>query len=93
MTDAALDPTTAHARLPKFRNDRAAPLVRVGAKEFNCIGVTPPDDHPHVYLNMGAAETLICPYCATRYRFDPHLGRGDADPPDCAHHEIGDDGL
>jgi len=68
---------------PKFRNDVAAPEVRIGVKEFNCIGVSPPHDHPHVYLNMGAADTILCPYCATPFRFDPALGRTEAMPESC----------
>ena len=46
---------------PKFRNDRAVPEIRIGVKEFNCIGVSPPHDHPHIYLNMGEEDTIICP--------------------------------
>ena len=68
---------------PKFRNDHALPEIRIGAKEFNCIGVSPPHDHPHVYIDMGEQDTIICPYCATRYRHDPKLAPLDADPQDC----------
>ena len=51
--------------------------------EFNCVGVSPPQDHPHVYLNMGSGKTILCPYCGTRFRFDPLLRPSEADPPDC----------
>jgi len=34
-----------------------------------CIGVSPPQDHPHIYINMGEADTILCPYCGTRFRF------------------------
>jgi uncharacterized Zn-finger protein len=74
----------AKPRLPKFCNDHAYPEVRIGAKEFNCIGVSPPDDHPHVYLNMGEGGALACPYCATLFRYDERLARDQADPADCA---------
>jgi len=67
---------------PKFRNDRGAAEIRIGAREFLCIGVSPPDDHPHVYINMGDQDGVICPYCATPYRFDALLGSFAADPPD-----------
>jgi uncharacterized Zn-finger protein len=67
---------------PKFRNDRGVPEIRIGVREFRCIGVSPPLDHPHVYINMGEADTILCPYCATRFRFDPRLTRLAADPPD-----------
>jgi uncharacterized Zn-finger protein len=32
-----------------------------------CIGESPPQDHPHVYINMGEAATVLCPYCATLF--------------------------
>ena len=66
----------------KFRNDRGVVEIRIGVREFKCIGVSPPQDHPHVYINMGEADTILCPYCTTRFRFDPRLTRLDADPPD-----------
>ncbi|MDH3439100.1 MAG: zinc-finger domain-containing protein [Betaproteobacteria bacterium] len=68
---------------PKFRNDRAVAEIRIGVREFNCIGVSPPQDHPHVYINMGDQETILCPYCATRYRYDSQLAPYEADPQDC----------
>jgi uncharacterized Zn-finger protein len=71
------------SRYPRFRNDRAVPEIRIGAREFNCIGVSPPQDHPHVYINMGDQETILCPYCATRYRYDSRLAPFEADPQDC----------
>ena len=35
-----------------------------------CVGALPPFDHPHVFLDMGAANETICPYCSTLYVFD-----------------------
>jgi len=67
---------------PKFRNDRGVSEIRIGVREFKCIGVSPPLDHPHVYINMAEASTILCPYCATRFRFDPRLTPLDAEPPD-----------
>jgi uncharacterized Zn-finger protein len=64
---------------PKFRNDRGVPEIGIGLKEFMCVGESPPQDHPHVYINMGEADTILCPYCATRFRFDPRLTPLDAD--------------
>ena len=65
-----------------FRNDRGVPEICIGVKEFKCIGVSPPHDHPHIYINMREADTVPCPYCATRFRFDPRLTPLNADPPD-----------
>src|SRR6266850_1207325 len=66
----------------KFRNDRGVPEICIGVREFECIGVSPPQDHPHIYIDMGEADTILCPYCGTRFRFDPRLTPLDADPPD-----------
>ena len=44
---------------PKFRNDRGVPEICIGVKEFKCIGVSPPQDHPHVYINMREADTIL----------------------------------
>jgi uncharacterized Zn-finger protein len=52
----------------KFRNDRGVPEICIGVREFKCVGVSPPQDHPHVYINMGEADTILCPYCGTRLR-------------------------
>lgn len=59
------------------------PEIRIGAKAFECVGVSPPDDHPHVYLEIGEQDAILCPYCATRFRFDAGLGPLEADPSDC----------
>ena len=42
---------------PRFRNDIAVSEIRIGAKEFKCIGVSPPHDHPHVYIDMANQDT------------------------------------
>jgi uncharacterized Zn-finger protein len=73
---------TTATRYPKFHNDDGLPEIRIGAKEFHCIGVSPPHDHPQVYINMGVADATLCPYCATLFRFDPQLAPFAADPPE-----------
>ena len=66
----------------KFRNDHGVSEIRVGVKEFECIGASPPHDHPHIYLEMSDDNMILCPYCATLFRFDPRLAPDKADPPD-----------
>jgi uncharacterized Zn-finger protein len=56
---------------PKFQNEVGALIVRIGCNEFECIGDKPPQDHPHVFLNMGHASEIVCPYSFTLFRFDP----------------------
>ena len=44
----------------------------------------PPFDHPHIFLDMGDDNEIICSYCSTLYRHDPALDPHAARPPDCA---------
>jgi uncharacterized Zn-finger protein len=67
---------------PKFQNDRGLAEIHIGAKAFECIGESPPQDHPHIYLEMGELEKILCPYCGTLYRFDPALTAFGSNPPD-----------
>ncbi len=39
--------------IPHFHNDPGVPVIEIGAKEFMCVGATPPYDHPHVFIDMG----------------------------------------
>jgi uncharacterized Zn-finger protein len=73
---------------PKFHNEIGVPIVRIGCREFKCIGDKPPQDHPHIYLNMGDTSEIICPYCSTLFHFDPRLGAHEADPADCAYGDM-----
>jgi uncharacterized Zn-finger protein len=70
--------------VPHFHNDPGVPVIEIGAKEFMCVGATPPHDHPHVFLDMGEANEIICPYCSTLYRLDGKLETPAARPPECA---------
>jgi uncharacterized Zn-finger protein len=65
----------------KFHNELVAPEIRIGVHEFNCIGVLPPHDHPHIYLTV--ETTSVCPYCSTLFRFDARLNPTETDPPNC----------
>jgi uncharacterized Zn-finger protein len=49
--------------VPHFHNDPGAPVIEIGAKEFMCVGATPPFDHPHIFCDMGDEAEIICPYC------------------------------
>ena len=65
---------------PKFHNEVGVPIVRIGCREFKCIGDKPPQDHPHIYLNMGEASEILCPYCSTLFRFCLVLAQRASDP-------------
>ena len=74
----------AQSLVPHFVNDKGVDRIRIGVKEFQCMGATPPFDHPHVYLDMGNEAELVCPYCSTLFRFDATLDAHAARPPECA---------
>jgi uncharacterized Zn-finger protein len=65
----------------KFRNDQGLAAIGIGVTEFECIGASPPDDHPHTYHTTDRAGFVHCLYCNTKYVFRPDLGRYDTDPP------------
>lgn len=74
-------------RFSKLRNDDGISEIRIGMKEFECIGASPPHDHPHVYLNMGLSDSMLCPYCATAFRFAPALSPDGIMPRDCVYRQ------
>src|SRR3954454_19278420 len=69
--------------VPHFHNDAGVSIIEIGSKEFMCVGANPPFDHPHVFLDLGDDNEIICPYCSTLYRYAPDLGAGQARPPEC----------
>ncbi len=71
----------AHGSTPYFQNDAGHREIAIGVKEFMCMGATPPFDHPHVYLDMGDDDAMVCPYCSTLYRYEPALGATETYPP------------
>ena len=66
--------------IPHFHNDPGVPVIKVGAHEFMCIGATPPFDHPHIFLDMGKDNEIVCAYCSTLYVFNPALAAGTSEP-------------
>lgn len=70
--------------VPHFHNDLGVAFIEIGAREFMCVGARPPFDHPHVFLDMGDENEIVCPYCSTLYRQDPKLDSNAARPPECA---------
>ena len=66
--------------VPHFHNDPGMMEVRIGVKEFMCIGAQPPFDHPHVFLDMGTDHEKICPYCGTHYKYDATLHGNESIP-------------
>ena len=42
-----------------------------------------PFDHPHVFLDMGADDEKVCPYCSTLYRYNPALKATQTEPAGC----------
>ncbi|WP_319413566.1 zinc-finger domain-containing protein [uncultured Cohaesibacter sp.] len=77
----------AGSQIPHFKNDQGVPVISVGVREFQCIGATPPQDHPHIFLDMGKADEILCPYCSTLYKLDEDLGPQTTRPSGCYHED------
>jgi uncharacterized Zn-finger protein len=75
--------------VPHFHNTPGVAVIEIGAREFMCEGELAPFDHPHVFLDMGDATEIICPYCSTLFRYDPALDSHAARPAECAIQESG----
>jgi uncharacterized Zn-finger protein len=69
--------------VPHFHNDVGVSVIEIGSKEFMCVGANPPFDHPHVFLDLGNDNEIICPYCSSLYRYAADLAPGEARPPEC----------
>jgi uncharacterized Zn-finger protein len=75
----------AQTLVPHFANDKGVDKIKIGVKEFQCMGAAPPHDHPHVYLDMGDDAQIVCPYCSTLFVYDRTLGQAESDPADCVY--------
>lgn len=73
----------AERRIPHFQNDLGVDKIEIGATEFMCIGAAPPFDHPHVFLDMGDEQQIVCPYCSTLFVHAPDLGADRSRPDAC----------
>ena len=73
----------AKAVIPHFHNDHGIATIKIGVREFMCVGAKSPHDHPHVFLDMGDDNEKVCPYCSTLFVYDASLGNGESIPADC----------
>jgi uncharacterized Zn-finger protein len=69
--------------IPHFHNTLGVSKISVGSKEFKCIGAKPPFDHPHIFLDMGDENEIVCSYCSTLYVYDPTKKPNEAEPAEC----------
>jgi uncharacterized Zn-finger protein len=46
--------------IPHFHNDLGVQVIEIGAKKFMCMGALPPQDHPHVFCDMGHLAVGKC---------------------------------
>ena len=74
--------------IPHFHNDLGVPAIEIGAKKFMCVGALPPQDHPHVFCDMGDDNEYVCPYCSTFFRHNPALAPHEARPAECELHNV-----
>src|SRR6516165_10509878 len=74
--------------IPHFHNDLGVQFIEIGAKKFMCMGALPPQDHPHVFCDMGEDVEYVCPYCSTLYRHNHALAPNKARPAECEFHDV-----
>src|SRR4029077_6820785 len=67
--------------IPHFHNDLGVQVIEIGAKKFMCMGALPPQDHPHVFCDMGEDVEYVCPIArrsiatTLRWRLTKHAQR------------------
>ena len=77
----------AETKIAHFQNDLGVETIEIGIKEFMCCGASAPYDHPHVFLDMGSENEIVCPYCSTVYRFAPALAAEETVPAGCVYED------
>lgn len=70
----------AHGTTPHFHNAMGVQKIEIGSKEFKCVGALPPFDHPHIFLDMGHDNDIVCPYCSTHYIHNGNLSAAASSP-------------
>ena len=78
-------PSMAQTLVPHLVNDQGVDRITIGVKEFQCMGASPPHDHPHVYLDMGHEAQIVCPYCSTLFVHDGALKATESEPSACIY--------
>ena len=73
--------------IPHFQNDAGVTAIEIGVKEFMCCGASSPYDHPHVFLDMGNDNEIVCPYCSTVYKYNSMLTASETNPAGCLFSE------
>ena len=68
---------------PIYKNDIGAKVIKIGVKNFMCMGETPPMDHPWIFIAMKDRNSVHCLYCNTIFKYDPALSFKDSDPDGC----------
>ena len=69
---------------PIYKNDIGAKVIKIGVKNFMCMGETPPMDHPWIFIAMGDADSINCLYCNTIFKYDSTLSHfKDSLPAEC----------
>ena len=73
----------ADTHIPYYQNTDGHSVIEIPVKKFKCIGANPPHDPPHIYLDMGKNNSIVCPYCSTLYKYNSTLSEFETIPPNC----------
>jgi uncharacterized Zn-finger protein len=47
-----------------------AEIIKINDRSLHCDGGGKPLGHPRIFLNMGEADYIDCPYCGKRYQYE-----------------------
>jgi uncharacterized Zn-finger protein len=70
-----------------YVNDIGVLRIAIGGHRLECIGATPPHDHPRIFLEMGEDASVRCPYCATLFVYDRSLEGRETFPAQCFYRD------
>jgi uncharacterized Zn-finger protein len=84
LTPRSRTQTMAQHGTPHFHNQPGLAQIKVGVKEFMCVGALPPFDHPHIFIDMGDDRDTVCSYCSTHYVYDASVKDG-CSPAECLY--------
>ena len=68
---------------PIYKNDIGAKVIKIGVKNFMCMGETPPRDHPWMFITMKNKDSVNCLYCNTIFKYDSALSFEITQPAEC----------
>ena len=75
----------AQTEVPHLVNDKGVDKIKIGVKEFQCMGAARPTTILTSISTWAHDAQIVCPYCSTLFVHDAALSDGESDPPSCVY--------